>query len=127
LLYLLGEHGDKIDNAPYLLEPLIDSVKSEQSGPVRLALLTATAKLFFRRPPEVQAMLGRLLARELSGEAPYQTEPHDRAMLYYRLLVEGVDTARTVIDAPRPPAVTTADAAEEVLMVRGHTGMAAPH
>ena len=94
LLYLVGEHGDKIDNAPYILEPLIDGLKDERSPAVRLALLTATAKLFLKRPPEVQSMLGRLLNKELSGEVPYQTEPHDRALLYYRLLSHGVDAVR---------------------------------
>ena len=91
---MLGEHGDKIENAPYIIEPMIDGLKEEQSPAVRLALLTATTKLFFKRPPEVQSMLGRLLNKELSGEAAYQTEPHDRALLYYRLLAQGIDAVR---------------------------------
>lgn len=41
-------------------------------------------------------MLGRLLNKELSGEVAYQTEPHDRALLYYRLLIHGVDAVRCV-------------------------------
>ena len=40
-----------IDDAPYLLEPLIDGIKDEPSMPVRCELLTATVKLFFKRPP----------------------------------------------------------------------------
>ena len=40
-----------IDDAPYLLEPLIDGISDEPSMPVRCELLTATVKLFFKRPP----------------------------------------------------------------------------
>jgi len=94
LLYLIGEHGDKIENAPYILEPIIDNLKTERLTSVRLALLTATVRLFLRRPPETQAMLGRLLHMELAGDLTYQTEPHDRALLYYRLLQQGVDAVR---------------------------------
>ena len=34
---------------------------SEESSLVKLHLLTAAMKLFFKRPPECQEMLGRLL------------------------------------------------------------------
>ena len=50
-----------IVDSPYLLEPLIDRIASEQSAEVKLQLLTATVKLFFKKPPECQHMLGRLL------------------------------------------------------------------
>jgi hypothetical protein len=39
-----------------------DGYESEASVEVKLELLTAATKLFFQRPPEVQSMLGRLLA-----------------------------------------------------------------
>ena len=44
-----------------MLEPLVDKISSEQSAEVKLQLLTATMKLFFKKPPECQDMLGRLL------------------------------------------------------------------
>lgn len=39
----------------------MDRIASEQSAEVKLQLLTATMKLFFKKPPECQDMLGRLL------------------------------------------------------------------
>ena len=87
LIWMMGEYGQLIDEAPYLLEPLIDSITQESDARVRAEvsfpsalfamcstsfpllrllppcpcqLLTATTKLFFKRPPEVQQMLGRL-------------------------------------------------------------------
>jgi AP-4 complex subunit beta-1 len=56
-VWMLGEFGHLIDDAPYLLEPLIDAAAaaggrgdSADAG-VRCELLTATVKLFFKRPP----------------------------------------------------------------------------
>lgn len=48
---------------------------------MRLALLTAAAKLFFRRPPEAQRLLGACLAAALGDADP---DVRDRALLYYR-------------------------------------------
>ena len=44
-----------------MLEALIDDVDKETSPIVKLELLTASMKVFFKRPPECQAMLGHLL------------------------------------------------------------------
>lgn len=49
-----------LPNSPYVLEELVATV-SEESSLVKLHLLTAAMKLFFKRPPECQEMLGRLL------------------------------------------------------------------
>ena len=38
VIWMFGEFGHLIENAPYLLEPLVDSVVSEPSVPVRLAV-----------------------------------------------------------------------------------------
>ncbi len=58
---MLGQFGEKLDDAPYLLEAFVDSIASELAAPVRLQLLTSVVKLFFARPLEVQRVLGRLL------------------------------------------------------------------
>ena len=39
----------------------MDRIASESSVEVKLQLLTASMKLFFKKPPECQDMLGRLL------------------------------------------------------------------
>lgn len=66
--------------APYLLQPLADSFGSELPG-VKLALLTAAAKLFFVRPAEARKLLGSCLAAGLNDG---DQDVHDRALLYYR-------------------------------------------
>lgn len=54
---------------------------ASQALPVRLALLSAAAKLFFARPPECQALLGSALA---AASADTDQDVHDRGLLYYR-------------------------------------------
>ncbi|XP_066839327.1 AP-4 complex subunit beta-1 isoform X2 [Anser cygnoides] len=61
LIWLLGAHGDKVPNAPYVLEDFVENVKSEVFPAVKMELLTALVRLFLSRPAECQDMLGRLL------------------------------------------------------------------
>merc|ERR1719221_1931176 len=99
LLWILGEYGLLIDDAPYLLEPMIDGFVEEGSGAVRLEMLTATVKLFFCRPPEMQVMLGRLLEKAIQEVS--HPDVRDRALLYYRLLEFSPEEARRVVCAPK--------------------------
>lgn len=61
LIWLLGAHGEKVPNAPYVLEDFVENVKSEMFPAVKMELLTALVRLFLSRPAECQDMLGRLL------------------------------------------------------------------
>jgi len=99
LLWILGEYGVQIEDAPYLLEPMIDGFLEEISGAVRLEMLTAAVKLFFCRPPEMQPMLGRLMQKAICETT--HPDVRDRALLYYRLLEHSPEEARRVICAPK--------------------------
>ena len=44
----VGEYGDEIEMSPYILEPLIDGFDTETDADVRLQLLAAAMKLFFK-------------------------------------------------------------------------------
>lgn len=84
IVWLIGEFGQDMRRAPYVLEKLIDDFTEESSPTVLLELLTSALKLFFKRPPEMQSMLGRLLQAAIE-ESTHQ-DVRDRALLYYRLL-----------------------------------------
>jgi len=99
LLWILGQYGLLIEDAPYLLEPMIDNFMEEQSGAVKLEMLTAAIKLFFARAPEMQDMLGRLLQTAICETT--HPDVRDRALLYYRLLEHSPEEARRVICAPK--------------------------
>eukprot|EP00246_Nothoceros_aenigmaticus_P013576 TRINITY_DN4752_c0_g1_i1.p1 TRINITY_DN4752_c0_g1~~TRINITY_DN4752_c0_g1_i1.p1 ORF type:complete len:351 (-),score=79.94 TRINITY_DN4752_c0_g1_i1:65-1096(-) len=63
-------------------------------------------KIFFKRPPEAQKLLGAALAAGLAD--PHQ-DVHDRALLYYRLLRQGVETAERVVNPPKQAVSVFAD------------------
>ncbi|KAK9822016.1 hypothetical protein WJX74_000790 [Apatococcus lobatus] len=104
-VWILGEHGQSIQDAPYLLEPLAASFASEEVS-VRIALLSAASKLFFQRPPECQQLLGAVLT---AAAADSNIDIHDRALLYYRLLQHNLDEARRIIQPPLPHIATFAE------------------
>lgn len=51
-----------VQEAPYILENVANRF-SEEEPSVRLAVLSAAAKLFFRRAPECQKLLGLVLSQ----------------------------------------------------------------
>ena len=69
-----------LQEAPYILEDFAKGYDKEDPS-VRLALLSAAAKLFFKRPPESQLLLGGLLS---AGVQDDNQDVHDRALLYFR-------------------------------------------
>jgi hypothetical protein len=91
---MLGEVGHDLDEGPYILEPLIEEW-DELTHTVRLELMACTLKMFFRRPPECQKMLGKLLAKATAD--PSNVDVHDKAMFYYRLLEYDIDEAQRVV------------------------------
>jgi AP-4 complex subunit beta-1 len=95
LIWLVGEYGLEVTEAPYLLEAIVDGYDDEASAEVKLALLTASVKVFFQRPPEMHRALGRLLAAATNDIA--SQEVHDRALFYYRLLKANPNVARDVV------------------------------
>ena len=62
-------------------------------------LLTASVKLFFKRPPEMQVMLGRLFKKCLAEATSVSL--HDRALLYYRILTKSPREAADVIGSKK--------------------------
>ncbi len=110
LVWVLGEFGENVVQAPYLLESVIDSYAEEQSVAIKLNVLTAAMKLFFKRPPEMQAMLGRLFASAME-EAGHQ-DLHDRALLYYRLLTTDISAAKAMFAGGGQFSVTSGNFAE---------------
>ena len=59
-------------------------------------LLTACVRLFYKRGPEMQRVLGSLLQIAISEESS-SPDVHDRALLYYRLLSRDWERARRII------------------------------
>jgi vesicle coat complex subunit len=99
ICWLLGEYGDVIDESPYILENFIGNFEQEQASSVKLEILSAAMKLFFKRPPEMHKMLGELLATAIEGSE--EVDVKDRALMYYRLLKFDVHEAARVVNCPK--------------------------
>ncbi|KAL9226813.1 hypothetical protein vseg_002582 [Gypsophila vaccaria] len=106
LIWMLGEYAQDMADAPYTLESLIENWEEEDSAEVRLHLLTAAMKCFFRRAPETQNALGAALA---AGIADFHQDVHDRALFYYRLLQHGTSVAEKVVNPPKQAVSVFAD------------------
>ncbi|GMI41643.1 hypothetical protein TeGR_g8390, partial [Tetraparma gracilis] len=96
IIWMLGEVGEVVVEAPYVLEKTIANY-DEHPSPVKLALLHASMKLFFKRPGEMQRILGNLITLATNDVA--DQDLHDRALYYYRLLQTGPENAERVINA----------------------------
>ncbi|CAE6533864.1 unnamed protein product [Rhizoctonia solani] len=102
LVWIVGEHAEKIDNASDLLEGFVDSFL-EEAYPVQLQILSATVKLFLKKPGPSQAVVQRVLQTATKDcDSP---DVRDRAYIYWRLLSLSSDAGagKSVILAIRPP------------------------
>jgi len=103
LVWIIGEFSSEILEAPYLLEPIVDNYDEEQSSLLKLHTLTAAMKIFFKRPPEMHKVLGRLLTAAVNDST--NQDVHDRALFYFRLLSADVRVAAELFKASSQSAV----------------------
>lgn len=108
LVFIYGEYGHAMPEAPYMLEPLLAAFEEEEAEDVRLELLAAAMKLFFTRAPEMRAMLGEAL---VAGTADANQDVHDRAMMYARLLHHDPEAAARVVGCAKETITNFSDGA----------------
>jgi hypothetical protein len=94
-VWILGEFGELIDESPYIIEKMIEEQKEFNSVKLSAVLLTTLFKLFFKRAPEVQKMLGGFL--EQLVKTAVDTDLKQRAVFYYRLLKTDLALAQKVV------------------------------
>jgi AP-1 complex subunit beta-1 len=79
-----GEYAERIDNADELLESFLETFP-EETAPVQLQLLTATVKLFLKKPTEAAQRMIQLVLSAATTETD-NPDLRDRAYVYWRLL-----------------------------------------
>lgn len=94
-IWILGEFGNAIDMAPYILERMIEIHKDLQSVEISMELLTSITKLFFIRAPEVKEMLGKFFKFAIADNI--DVDLRDRATFYYKLLRTDINLAKQII------------------------------
>ncbi|KAE9026018.1 AP-2 complex subunit beta [Phytophthora rubi] len=98
MIWIIGEYAERIDNADELLESFMDSFDDE-TAQVQLQLLTATVKLFLKRPNETQDMVQKVLHK--ATEESDNPDLRDRGYVYWRLLSANPEAAHAVVLAEK--------------------------
>ena len=94
MVWIIGEYAERIDNAGELLDGFLESF-SEETTAVQLQLLTATVKLFLKRPQIAQEMVKRVLA--LVTHESDNPDVRDRGYMYWRLLSTNPEAAKAIV------------------------------
>ncbi|KAJ3107411.1 AP-1 complex subunit beta-1 [Phlyctochytrium bullatum] len=100
LIWIIGEYAERIENADELLEFFVDNFRDENSQ-VQLQLLTATVKLFLKKPNVAQKIVQQVL--QTATEKCENPDIRDRAYVYWRLLSSNPQAAKAVVLAEKPP------------------------
>ena len=93
LVFIVGEFGQKIENAPYILEYL--SKLEIHSSEFAYSLLLAGCKLFFKSPGEMQPILGKIFELILNNYK--DVDLRDRVYYYYNLMKKDINLAEYII------------------------------
>lgn len=94
-LWILGQFGEMDQESPYVLESLADSFEKERYN-VKIEMLTASLKLFCKRPPECLPGFRKILSTALKDSHYFISE---RASMYSKLLENfGKDVAHRIVE-----------------------------
>ena len=99
MVWIIGEYAERIDNAADLLDGFLEGF-SEEGQTVQLQLLTATVKLFLKRPQVAQEMVKRVLA--LVTHESDSPDVRDRGYMYWRLLSMDPQAAKAIVCSQKP-------------------------
>jgi hypothetical protein len=100
LIWIIGEYAERIDNADDLMGYFLDNF-TEENSQVQLQLLTATVKLFLKKPNENQGLVQTVL-QTASTECD-NADIRDRSYIYWRLLSTDPNAAKSVVLSEKPP------------------------
>ena len=100
MVWIIGEYAERIDNAEELIEAFLETFL-EEAVDVQLQLLTATVKLFLKKPSSgPQNLIQKILQKATSDTD--DPDLRDRAYIYWRLLSSDPEAAKEVILASKP-------------------------
>ncbi|XP_076907654.1 beta-adaptin-like protein B, partial [Bidens hawaiensis] len=100
MIWIIGEYAERIDNADELLESFLESFP-EEPAQVQLQLLTATVKLFLKKPTEGPQQMIQVVLNNATVETD-NPDLRDRPYIYCRLLSTDPEAAKDVVLAEKP-------------------------
>jgi AP-1 complex subunit beta-1 len=113
MIWIVGEYAEQIDNADELLDSFLETFEEEPTV-VQLQLLTATVKLFLKRPATTQDMVQKVL--NMATEESDNPDLRDRGYVYWRLLSSNPDAAKAVVLAEKPTIADDTESLEPELL-----------
>ncbi|KAI9345396.1 adaptin N terminal region-domain-containing protein [Pilaira anomala] len=113
LIWIIGEYAERIDNADDLINIFLENFK-EENPQVQLQLLTATVKLFLKKPNENQDLVQRIL--QTATTECDNADIRDRAYVYWRLLSTDPQAAKAVVLSEKPPIAGENDGVSPALL-----------
>jgi vesicle coat complex subunit len=99
MIWIIGEYAERIENADELLETFLNNFQDENSA-VQLQLLTATVKLFLKKPKTTQKLVQ--FALDLATKESGNPDLRDRGFIYWRLLFTNAEAAKQVVLGEKP-------------------------
>jgi len=99
MIWIIGEYAARIENADELLTSFLETFHDE-TAQVQLQLLTATVKLFLRKPDANEALVQRVL--NMATVESDNPDLRDRGYIYWRLLCADADAAKAIVLADKP-------------------------
>lgn len=93
LIDIVSMHGLHFEPSVYILEDYIENIK-EQEIIVKHHLLTATLRLFFARPCQVQDLLGTVFDALCEDDNPFL---QSQSRCYYELMLHNPDLLKDII------------------------------
>ena len=98
LIWIVGELGESLDDAPYILENYVDSLSDEKNNnEIKNTLLNSAIRLFLKRPPEMQKILGKLFKTIIENEDE-DMDLKERAVFYYRCLQKDINMLTKLVE-----------------------------
>ncbi|CAM0140163.1 AP-1 complex subunit beta-1 [Umbelopsis sp. WA50703] len=113
MIWIIGQYADRIENADILLDDFLYTFL-EEPVEVQLALLTATVKLFIKRPTAGQDLVPKVL--KWATEEVDNPDLRDRGYVYWRLLSTDPAAAKAVVLSEKPQISTETDNMEPALL-----------
>ncbi|RZR99163.1 hypothetical protein BHM03_00028663 [Ensete ventricosum] len=95
MIWIIGEYAERIDNADELLESFLETFP-EEPALVQLQLLTATVKLFLKKPTEGPQQMIQAVLNNATMETD-NPDLRDRAYIYWRLLSTDPEVSETYL------------------------------
>lgn len=94
LVWIIGEHANRIPTAVNMLEVVLESI-AEETVSVQLQMLTACVKAYLMRGPEAKNLVDMVL--KYGTEESEHVDVRDRGFIYLRIISGGFDSAQQVV------------------------------